>query len=171
LGDPLLSKLPVLTPNDWRIGHFKRGIPAGYIESLQAGMNLLEDPKIAELYRSINLLARAPIWGGRRFKEIAKMNLGFYNETIRSLALPSSMAAPPSGTGFSWPMPARRRERAAWSRSHHSVTATDGRQRPDVVCRRRRKNQLRRAERRRANRRDDAPRTSPQRKCETRLSC
>ncbi|MDQ3118447.1 MAG: hypothetical protein M3Q89_02580, partial [Verrucomicrobiota bacterium] len=44
LGDPLLSKLPILDKDDWRIGHFRRGVPDGYVQTLQTGINLVEDP-------------------------------------------------------------------------------------------------------------------------------
>ena len=34
LGDPLLSKLPVVYVDNWRVGHTYRMIPEGYRESL-----------------------------------------------------------------------------------------------------------------------------------------
>lgn len=51
LTDALLARLPY-DPGDeqWRQGHFVREIPAGYIESIQTGSNVIEDPEIADLY-------------------------------------------------------------------------------------------------------------------------
>jgi len=103
LGDPLLSKLPVVNASDWRIGHFRRGVPTGYLETLQTGKNLIENPEISELYRSIKILTRDPIWSVQRFREIAKMNLGFYKKTIRTISPDLEDTPPASGTTYSWP--------------------------------------------------------------------
>lgn len=85
LGDPLLSKLTVIDRKNWRVGHYTRALPDGYVESIQSGKNAIKDPRVHELYRVIKILTQDPIWSVERFKEIAKMNLGFYDTTIRSI--------------------------------------------------------------------------------------
>lgn len=94
LCDPLLSKLPITPTGEWRVGHYRRGVPVGYIESIQTGENLIADVKIRELYRVIKILTQDPIWSVTRFKEIAKMNLGFYKGLVRSIDL-TNVAPPP----------------------------------------------------------------------------
>ncbi len=59
LSDPLLARLPHEPP--WQIGHFRRRLPDGYLESLASGENRIADPKLAALYADVRLLASAPI--------------------------------------------------------------------------------------------------------------
>ena len=102
LGDPLLSKLPTSRRDGWRVGHYARAIPAGYIESLQNGTNEIRRGKIRELYRVTKILSQDPIWSTERLKEIAKMNLGFYNKKIRSIRVEESGA--PAEEGGRYPL-------------------------------------------------------------------
>lgn len=97
LGDPLLSRLPVFDPHHWKVGHYGRSVPLGYIETLQTGVTKIENPSIRKLYRITKILTRDPIWSAKRFKEIAKANLGFYRSI--SLAAPREGAEPPLGVG------------------------------------------------------------------------
>src|SRR5205085_7868493 len=39
LGEPLLARLPVQAGSTWRIGHFARPVPDGYLETLRTGRN------------------------------------------------------------------------------------------------------------------------------------
>lgn len=85
LGDPLLSRLPIARQitKAWRIGHFKREIPAGYPETIQSGRNQIKDPAIAKLYDVIKVITQDPIWSWRRFKEIFLINIGYYNNLMK----------------------------------------------------------------------------------------
>jgi len=74
LGDPLLARLPVTGP--WRIGHFPRELPDGYIQTLRSGTNQIADPGLREYYESLTRITRGPIWSAARWRSIAKMNLG-----------------------------------------------------------------------------------------------
>ena len=102
LGDPLLSKLPTSKRDGWRVGHYPRAIPDGYLESIQSGTNRIQNPKIRELYRVTKILAEGPIWSGERLKEIAKMNLGLYNRQIRSIKVEETGA--PAEEGGRYPL-------------------------------------------------------------------
>ncbi len=86
LGDPLLSKLPIARKirHRWRIGHFERDIPAGYPETLQSGTNQLQDPAIAQLYDVIKEITQDRIWSWHRFREIWRINTGYYRNLIKS---------------------------------------------------------------------------------------
>ena len=80
LGDPLLVRLPAIKP--WRIGHFQRLVPDGYIASIQSGTNQILDPALAAYYDRLMVITRGPIWRGARFKAILKMNLGAYDDLL-----------------------------------------------------------------------------------------
>jgi arabinofuranosyltransferase len=72
LGDPLLARLPA-TPR-WRIGHYQRTLPAGYVESVRTGSNRLEDPRLAAYYDVIREVTRGPLFTRRRWKAILELN-------------------------------------------------------------------------------------------------
>ncbi|MCK4632378.1 MAG: hypothetical protein KAT79_03855 [candidate division Zixibacteria bacterium] len=79
LTDPLLSRLPVFTPKKWRIGHFRRVIPDGYLATLESENNLIEDPSLAEYYDKLSVLIHSDILSTKRFIEIWKFNTGAYD--------------------------------------------------------------------------------------------
>ncbi|MCG3198073.1 MAG: Terminal beta-(1-_2)-arabinofuranosyltransferase [bacterium] len=83
LADPLLARLP-MRAQDWRIGHFQRAIPAGYIATLESGENRIEDPKIANYYDQLALITRGPLFSPRRLLTALRMNLGWYDSLIES---------------------------------------------------------------------------------------
>jgi len=74
LGDPLLARLPA--EPTWRIGHFQRKVPEGYVESIRAGQNRIVDPDIALKYEELKTITQGPLWTRRRWREIAALNLG-----------------------------------------------------------------------------------------------
>ncbi|MDQ6626339.1 MAG: hypothetical protein M3Y69_09435, partial [Verrucomicrobiota bacterium] len=106
LGDPLLSRLPIYDKKHWKVGHYGRAIPVGYVETITSGTNQIADPSIHELYRVTKILTRDPIWSVDRFGEILKANLGYYKGLIRSA--PRSGAAPPLAVGERIVLPPRR---------------------------------------------------------------
>jgi arabinofuranosyltransferase len=72
LADPLLSRLPAARP--WRIGHFRRDLPAGYVESVAGAANRIADPEIRHLYERLSLVTRGPLWRRERWQAIAELN-------------------------------------------------------------------------------------------------
>lgn len=74
LGDPLLSRLPATFP--WFPGHYDRRMPAGYFETLDEGVNKLEDPKLRAYYDDMLLVIRGPIWSRERWRAIWRLNFG-----------------------------------------------------------------------------------------------
>jgi arabinofuranosyltransferase len=73
LNDALLARLPAKKP--WRIGHFERALPAGYLESLRTGRNQLADPQIARLYAQIQRITRGPLWDAQRWRDIRDLHI------------------------------------------------------------------------------------------------
>jgi arabinofuranosyltransferase len=64
LGDPLLARLPAAP--GWRIGHFERSVPDGYVETIQTGTNVIRDPDISARYTRLKLITQGPIWSRSR---------------------------------------------------------------------------------------------------------
>jgi arabinofuranosyltransferase len=75
LTDPLLARLPPTPTKQWRIGHFERPIPAGYVATLESGRNVIEDPSIARFYDDLALITRGPLWSRARWRAIIAANV------------------------------------------------------------------------------------------------
>jgi arabinofuranosyltransferase len=82
LGDALLSRLPVISER-WRIGHFPRVVPAGYLVSVVTGENHIRDERVREFYEHLRRITRGPLLDRERFRSIVGMNLGRYNHLVR----------------------------------------------------------------------------------------
>ena len=83
LADPLLAHLPAVYNPDWRSGHYRRIIPAGYKETLETGVSVIKDRGLQDYYRHLSTLTRDErIWSGPRLKEIAAVNAGRYDRLI-----------------------------------------------------------------------------------------
>ena len=83
IANPMLARLPIttnfidsITGTHWRIGHFPRELPDGYIESLKSGENRFNDREIAELYDRLQLITRGNLLDRDRLKSIWRMNTG-----------------------------------------------------------------------------------------------
>lgn len=76
LGDPLRARLPVPPGREWRIGHFPRAVPKGYLKTLASGRNQLADPALAALWDDLALVTRGPLFSAARFAAIARLNFG-----------------------------------------------------------------------------------------------
>ena len=98
LGDPLLARLP-LSPaelNKWRIGHFLRDIPAGYVKTLETGTNMIQDPGLAQYYAKLYDVTSGPLFSWQRLLEIWHFNTGGYNSLLQHYiqSLPSQSQVP-----------------------------------------------------------------------------
>lgn len=91
LADPLLARVPARRDIPWRIGHFERAIPEGYVETLESGQNRLVDPQVAEYYGKLATLVRADLFAPGRLVEIFRFNFG----SSRSLIDTSFFVDPP----------------------------------------------------------------------------
>lgn len=76
LSDPLLARLPIQDPNQWRIGHFRRAIPDGYLETLSIGNNVIKNKNLALYYDKIHLIVRGNLFSWDRIFEIWRLNMG-----------------------------------------------------------------------------------------------
>jgi arabinofuranosyltransferase len=81
LSDPLLARMPVR--GNWRIGHFPREIPAGYLETLRSGKNAIADPGTREFYEKLRIVTESrPLFTFERLKTILLFNIGAYDDLV-----------------------------------------------------------------------------------------
>jgi arabinofuranosyltransferase len=86
LSDPLLARLPTLSY--WRIGHFIRGIPEGYIESVKNNLEVIEDIELNEFYKKLKILTQSEkLFTKERLKTIFRFNTGAYNHLIEGMGV------------------------------------------------------------------------------------
>lgn len=90
LTEPLLARLPSteywLMGHDkpkgekfWRIGHFPRKIPAGYLETIKTGEDKIVSPDLAKYYDKLSILTKGNLWNWNRITEIWDFNTGKYD--------------------------------------------------------------------------------------------
>jgi arabinofuranosyltransferase len=82
LSDPLLARLPAFYDPFWRVGHYRRTLPNGYIETLASGENQLADTALAAYYDQLRLITRGPLLDPARLGAIVELNLGRYEALI-----------------------------------------------------------------------------------------
>lgn len=93
LTEPLLARLPMKRCQDWRIGHFSRVIPYGYIKTLKNGENAIADSGVAEYYDNLSLITQGDIFDPRRWVAIWKMNTGAYDHLLEPYLHPPLLTA------------------------------------------------------------------------------
>ncbi|HEY8154255.1 MAG TPA: hypothetical protein VII72_09025 [Myxococcota bacterium] len=98
LGDPLLARLPVATPWRWRIGHFQRAVPEGYLRARETGDTREMQPDLARYWEDLRLVVSGPLIAPERLLAIARLNSGaddgLRDAYLRSLAEPTARSAP-----------------------------------------------------------------------------
>jgi arabinofuranosyltransferase len=76
IGDPLLARLPAERNDTWRIGHFRRTPPEGYLASLATGENRVREPALHALWDRVERVSRGPLFTRARFADIAALAFG-----------------------------------------------------------------------------------------------
>jgi arabinofuranosyltransferase len=79
--DPFLARLPVT--GWWRIGHFRREVPDGYITSIADSTEVIDNPNLNEFYKKVKILTQDnDLFSPQRLKTIFIFNLGAYNHLL-----------------------------------------------------------------------------------------
>ena len=91
LADPLLARLPIPQGKPWRIGHFERLIPAGYLETLTTGENRLCNPGLRQFYDALKTVISGPLFTRERLAAVWKMNTGQYDNLIAGYGNPDPL--------------------------------------------------------------------------------
>ena len=84
LTNPLMARLPIADKYEWRVGHYSRELPEGYLKTLETGDNVIKDPNLRLFYDKIQLIVRGNIWDSKRIVEIWNFNTGRYKELLDS---------------------------------------------------------------------------------------
>ena len=66
----------------WRVAHYGRPVPRGYLETLRTGENRIQDPKLHEFYEKLRVVIRGPIFTAERFRIIWELNTGVYSHLL-----------------------------------------------------------------------------------------
>jgi len=74
LSDAFLARLPA--KRGWRIGHFVRAVPAGYLRELKGKPGKLASPELAAYLGRLRLVTEGPLFTWTRFRAIYDLNLG-----------------------------------------------------------------------------------------------
>ena len=82
LSDPLRSRLP--SQDIWRIGHYPRIIPDGYLNSIITNKNHILDPDLKKYYSKLLILTRGNLFDFSRLVEILQFNIGSYDYLLES---------------------------------------------------------------------------------------
>jgi len=84
LGNPLLARLPIPDKDDWAIGHFRREIPKGYVETIRFGDNLIEHDSLGLYYDKLSLVIQGDLMSFERLWTAVKLNLGLYDHYLEA---------------------------------------------------------------------------------------
>lgn len=80
LSDPLRAHIPVNVGMS-RVGHYDRGFPPGYLETIQSDFkeNLIQDSNLRLYFDKLSILTRADLNAPGRLLEIVRFNTGYYD--------------------------------------------------------------------------------------------
>jgi arabinofuranosyltransferase len=82
--DPLMMRLPIAQPGGWRIGHFERRPPEGYLESLATGEDRIRHPALRAYYATLRTALRAPLFAPERLRALWRLLTGADEPLLRS---------------------------------------------------------------------------------------
>lgn len=74
LTDPFMARMPRDKSRDWRIGHYGRETPPGYLPTVRTGRMELREPRHRELYERLRLITQGPIFSVARLRAIVWMH-------------------------------------------------------------------------------------------------
>lgn len=80
LTDPLLARLPSINP--WRIGHFERLAPPGYLAVRAGKANSLANPHLNQLWEDLSLAHEAPLGAPGRLEAIWRLNTSDWKHNV-----------------------------------------------------------------------------------------
>ena len=83
LTDPLLSRLPVDDQIHWRIGHFQRRAPSGYLQTLHKKQNHIRNADLAKFYNHLQTITQGDLFTTKRWTAIWQANTGGYRSLLQ----------------------------------------------------------------------------------------
>lgn len=82
LSEPLLARIHIRNPANWKIDYFTRDIPPGYIKTIETGKNMIRDKNLALFYDKLSIVIKEDIFTPGRFREIWNFATGKYNHLL-----------------------------------------------------------------------------------------
>ncbi len=82
LTDPLLARIPAKRDVQWRVGHFERVIPKGYLDTIRTGEPRMRDKALGRYYAALHTVIAGPIWSWERWVRIWQLNTGALDHLI-----------------------------------------------------------------------------------------
>lgn len=82
LSDPLLARLPAFRDTNWRIGHFRRVVPDGYLTSIYTKSGVFDDESLSVYYEKLLLVISGGLFSKERLQAIWELNTGQYDYLI-----------------------------------------------------------------------------------------
>lgn len=80
--DPLLARLPAALAPAWRVGHFVRHVPEGYLETLKEGTDQLKDEKLAQYNAKLRTITKNRVLGRSRLAAMWELHTGKLDQLI-----------------------------------------------------------------------------------------
>ena len=74
--------MPAFYDVEWRVGHYERVIPDGYVYSFYLEDNVMADKDLALYYDKLSFIVKGDLFDSQRFVEIWRMNTGQYDHLI-----------------------------------------------------------------------------------------
>jgi hypothetical protein len=74
LTNPLMARIAIRKDREWRIGHFERRVPEGYLSTLLDAGPTIANPAIRDLYTRIEVVARGRLFAPGRWSSILSLN-------------------------------------------------------------------------------------------------
>jgi arabinofuranosyltransferase len=84
LTDPFLARIAYAPHGDFRVGHYARPLPDGYLESRVAGDNRITDVSLHEAYAAIRLVVSGPLLSPERWRAIWQLQTGHFARAFQS---------------------------------------------------------------------------------------
>ncbi len=82
LADPLLSRLPERGIR-WRVGHFVREVPSGYMNSVVNKRNEIQDARLRKFYDAVRAVTRGKVFDSGRAAVIWQLNTGGFDPLLK----------------------------------------------------------------------------------------
>jgi len=92
LSDPLMARLPLQNLTHWRVGHFQRALPEGYLHARETGDSSHMQPDLAQYYAALKSIVSDPVFSSKRLQTLWGWHWGDYDH-FREAYLQSLQAA------------------------------------------------------------------------------
>jgi len=94
LTDPFLARMPMIRGTYWRIGHFYRNAPTGYLETRRSEKFFMAN-HYRDSYETLRLVTSGDIWSRKRLSVLLRLNLPWLCRAACRMLPSTSLSIPP----------------------------------------------------------------------------